>query len=75
MDANRLVSLEKLIDLLWPVSPTRTAAHAVQVCVSKLRSLLTGSGAELITEGSAYFLFGNRPVPRGLRLMAWSRCW
>jgi DNA-binding SARP family transcriptional activator/tetratricopeptide (TPR) repeat protein len=56
LDANRLVSLEKLIDLLWPVSPTRTAAHAVQVCVSKLRSLLTGSGAELVTKGSAYLL-------------------
>lgn len=56
LDANRLVPFEKLIDLLWPVSPTRTAAHAVQVCVSKLRSLLTGSGAELVTKGSAYFL-------------------
>jgi DNA-binding SARP family transcriptional activator len=56
LDANRLVSLETLIDLLWPVSPTRTAAHAVQVCVSKLRSVLTGSGAELVTKGSAYLL-------------------
>lgn len=56
LDANRLVPLEKLIDLLWPVSPPRTAAHAVQVCVSKLRSLLTGSGAELVTRGSAYLL-------------------
>jgi DNA-binding SARP family transcriptional activator len=56
LQANRLVPLEKLIDLLWPVSPTRTAAHAVRVCVSRLRSLLTGSGAELVTKGSAYVL-------------------
>ena len=56
LDANRLVSLETLIDLLWPVSPPRTAVHAVQVCVSRLRSLLAGSGAELVTKGSAYVL-------------------
>lgn len=56
LDANRLVSLETLIDLLWPVSPTRTAAHAVRVCVSKLRSSLAGSGAEVVTRGSAYLL-------------------
>jgi DNA-binding SARP family transcriptional activator len=39
LEVNHLVPVEQLITLLWP-DPPRTATHAVQVCVSRLRSVL-----------------------------------
>ena len=40
LNANRVVSRERLIDTLWGESPTETAAKAIQVHVSQLRKLL-----------------------------------
>jgi DNA-binding SARP family transcriptional activator/CheY-like chemotaxis protein len=42
LEVNRLVTLDRLVELTWP-EPPRTATHAVQVCVSRLRSLLAAA--------------------------------
>ena len=39
LEVNHLVPVEQLVTLVWP-DPPRTAAHAVQVCVSRLRAVL-----------------------------------
>jgi DNA-binding SARP family transcriptional activator len=44
LEAGRVVSIDRLIEELWPVQPPGTAAHAVQVYVSQLRKAL-GSDA------------------------------
>jgi DNA-binding SARP family transcriptional activator len=54
LEINRLVPVERLVELLWH-DPPRTAAHAVQVCVSRLRSVL-GDGVELAGGRSGYQL-------------------
>ncbi|MCU1687535.1 MAG: putative regulatory protein [Amycolatopsis sp.] len=57
-EVNRMVPLDRLVDLIWPdAPPPATATHAVRVCVSQLRSLLAGNGdLELLTEGPGYLL-------------------
>ncbi|ONI81361.1 hypothetical protein ALI144C_21915 [Actinosynnema sp. ALI-1.44] len=55
LQVGRPVSVDRLISLLWPVSPPRTAEHAVRVCVSRLRSILAGA-AELTAQGGGYVL-------------------
>lgn len=57
-EVNRLVPVARLVDLVWPESPPRSAAHSVRVCVSNLRILLKKAGAELSlhTRGSGYLL-------------------
>jgi DNA-binding SARP family transcriptional activator len=40
LDAGRVVSLDRLVESLWPGEPPDTAAHAVQVYVSQLRKAL-----------------------------------
>jgi DNA-binding SARP family transcriptional activator/tetratricopeptide (TPR) repeat protein len=37
LEVNRLVPVERLVELIWPVGPPRSAEHAVQVGVSRLR--------------------------------------
>jgi DNA-binding SARP family transcriptional activator/tetratricopeptide (TPR) repeat protein len=66
LEVNQLVPLDRLVELMWPQSPPRTAVHAVQVCVSRLRAALTNaltedpSGrpgeAELVGYGGGYVL-------------------
>ncbi|MEZ0109728.1 DNA-binding SARP family transcriptional activator [Catenulispora sp. EB89] len=46
LEADRLVPVERLVDLVWPVSAPRTAEHAIRVCVSRLRSSLAAGGAD-----------------------------
>ena len=43
LEVNRVVQIDRLVDLLWPVSPPRTAIHAVRVCVSRLRAVLAAA--------------------------------
>jgi DNA-binding SARP family transcriptional activator/tetratricopeptide (TPR) repeat protein len=51
------VDMARLVDLAWPDSPPRTASHAIQVCVSGLRSALRGvAGADIRLHGSGYSL-------------------
>lgn len=54
-EVGRPVSVDRLISLLWPDSPPRTAEHAVRVCVSRLRSILAGH-VELTAQGGGYVL-------------------
>ena len=58
--ANRVVSTESLIDVLWGEGAPETATHTLHVYVSQLRKVLRGArssdGAELVTEGRGYVL-------------------
>ncbi|MEV4512260.1 BTAD domain-containing putative transcriptional regulator [Dactylosporangium sp. NPDC049525] len=61
LEANRLVPVDRLIDLAWPDGAPRTAQHAVQVCVSRLRAVLAdardGTGdIGIDTRGDGYAL-------------------
>jgi DNA-binding SARP family transcriptional activator len=40
LDAGRVVSVDRIVEALWPGDPPDTAAHAVQVYVSQLRKAL-----------------------------------
>jgi len=40
LHANEVVSVDRLIELLWGEAPPRTAAHSVQIYMSALRKLL-----------------------------------
>ena len=53
-EVNRLVPIDRLITLVWPESPPRSASHAIRVSVSDLRSRLPG--IELETHGTGYLL-------------------
>jgi DNA-binding SARP family transcriptional activator/tetratricopeptide (TPR) repeat protein len=44
LEPNRLVPVERLIEVLWPDCPPASARGAIQVCVSRLRGVLTGAG-------------------------------
>jgi DNA-binding SARP family transcriptional activator len=57
LEINRLVPVERLVELLWQ-DPPRTAAHAVQVCVSRLRAVL-GDRLELAGGRSGYRLLAD----------------
>src|SRR5207342_3692654 len=41
LHANEVVSVDRLIELLWGEAPPRTAAHSVQLYMSALRKLLS----------------------------------
>lgn len=49
LDANQVVSTDRLIDELWGENPPATAVHTVQVFVSRLRGALGAAGNRLIT--------------------------
>lgn len=53
LEVNRLVPVDRLVELVWPVSPPRTAEHAVQVAVSRLRQRL---GIDIARQGTGYVL-------------------
>ncbi|MEU3416442.1 MULTISPECIES: AfsR/SARP family transcriptional regulator [unclassified Streptomyces] len=47
LEANRVVSVDRLIDIVWEDGPPRTARTQIQICVSQLRAGLDGaSGGE-----------------------------
>jgi peptide/nickel transport system substrate-binding protein len=59
LDADRVVSTERLIDALWGDSPPPAAAHGLHVQVSKLRAALrngAGAGVQISTEAGGYRL-------------------
>jgi DNA-binding SARP family transcriptional activator len=59
MEPGRLVSVDRLIELLWGGHPPRRARTAIQAMVSHLRSALRGadgSGPRLVMRGSGYAL-------------------
>ncbi len=54
LEPGRVVSVDRLVEALWPGEPPETAAHAIQVYVSQLRKAL---GAErLVTRVPGYVL-------------------
>jgi DNA-binding SARP family transcriptional activator len=52
---NRAVSVDRLIDALWPTRPPAAAANALQYHVSQLRKLL-GDGATVATREPGYLI-------------------
>jgi DNA-binding SARP family transcriptional activator len=54
VNANQVVSVDRLIDELWGEHPPETAANTLQVYVSKLRKSL--SSAALVTQPPGYVL-------------------
>src|SRR2546429_9823989 len=68
LEVNRLVPVDRLVDLVWPTSPPRSAAHAIVVGISRLRGLLsslerTGVEVELTRQGRGD---GVRTDPAGV---------
>ena len=53
LELGRVVSVDRLVEDLWPGTPPETAAHAVQVYVSQLRKAL---GDVLARQGPGYSL-------------------
>lgn len=56
LEANRVVSTERLIDELWGDSPPETARSALQVYVAGLRKALGDDSASLRTSAPGYML-------------------
>jgi len=53
LEPGRVVSVDRLVEALWPGGPPETAAHAVQVYVSQLRKAL---GPAIATRAPGYEL-------------------
>ena len=58
-ELNRVVSVDRLLDIVWDGNPPHSARTALQVHVSGLRKLLT-SDLRLHTRSSSYMLTGDR---------------
>jgi YVTN family beta-propeller protein len=61
LNANRVISTDRLIDALWGETPPEGAAHTVQVYVSQIRKALRAEDARppddlLVTQGRGYVL-------------------
>jgi DNA-binding SARP family transcriptional activator len=60
LECNQLVSIDRLVDLLWPEHPPGSARRTVQAHLSRLRTVLTGAGAatgvSLVRRGPGYLL-------------------
>ena len=68
LEANRLVSAERLVEGLWGEAPPASAAKMVQNYVWRLRRLLgEGGEAEIVTRGRGYELQIDRELIDVLR--------
>jgi DNA-binding SARP family transcriptional activator/DNA-binding beta-propeller fold protein YncE len=58
LSANELVARERLIDELWGEEPPASAAHSLEVYVSRLRKTVLDAGGDgrLATRGTGYLL-------------------
>jgi DNA-binding SARP family transcriptional activator len=59
LDANRVVSLSRLVDVVWDNHPPKTASKVVRNCVSALRQRLVGVGGPdgvIVTDPAGYAL-------------------
>jgi DNA-binding SARP family transcriptional activator/tetratricopeptide (TPR) repeat protein len=66
LEVNQLVTVDRLVELMWAESPPRTAVHAVRVCVSRLRTVLASAlhgvpadrrgETQLVGSGGGYLL-------------------
>lgn len=55
LEVNRMVHVDRLVELVWSGAPPRTAWQAVRVYVCRLRRIM-GGRAPLVTEGRGYAL-------------------
>jgi len=51
LDANTVVSRDRLIDALWGEEPPETARNTIQVYISQLRKLLPDGALETVPPG------------------------
>jgi DNA-binding SARP family transcriptional activator len=58
LEVNKVVNVDRLVDLVWFGAPPRTAWQAVRVYVCRLRRAL-GEDAPLVTEGDGYVLLAD----------------
>ncbi|MCE6996499.1 tetratricopeptide repeat protein [Saccharothrix sp. S26] len=58
LDANRVVSIDHLIDAVWDEAPPATARRQIQICVSALRANLASIGRDeaIVTRPPGYLL-------------------
>jgi DNA-binding SARP family transcriptional activator/predicted ATPase len=56
LEAGRAVSVRRLETALWADNPPSTARSQVQICISALRRLLSGTGAAILTRPPGYLL-------------------
>jgi DNA-binding SARP family transcriptional activator len=58
LEPNRVVSIDRLIDVVWDENPPATARSQVQICVSNLRHVFTELGVEppIVTRAPGYLL-------------------
>lgn len=58
LEPNRVVSIDRLIDVVWDDQPPVTARSQVQICVSALRHVFTDLGVEvpIVTRAPGYLL-------------------
>jgi DNA-binding SARP family transcriptional activator len=58
LEPNRVVSIDRLIDVVWDEAPPATARSQVQICVSALRHVFAGLGVEqpIVTRAPGYLL-------------------
>ncbi|MFC0545387.1 BTAD domain-containing putative transcriptional regulator [Kutzneria chonburiensis] len=61
-EVNRPVAVERLVDLVWPEGPPRSAPHAVKVAVSNLRAILADDGDMTIATESAGYVLRADPM-------------
>jgi len=60
LNANKIVPIDRMIDLVWDNDPPRTAEHSVQIYVSDLRKRLADTGILIETRAPGYVL--NAPA-------------
>lgn len=58
LNANRVVSIERLIDAVWDSSPPTTSRAQIQICISGLRRVLGDASdmAQIRTRAPGYLL-------------------
>jgi DNA-binding SARP family transcriptional activator len=56
LNANEVVSMDRLIDLLWGENPPEAGAAALRVRVSQLRKALGKGGEAIVTQAPGYVL-------------------
>jgi DNA-binding SARP family transcriptional activator/tetratricopeptide (TPR) repeat protein len=56
LEVGRTVSVERLVDAVWAEEPPSTARSQIQICVSMLRKLLSGPGADILSRPPGYML-------------------
>jgi DNA-binding SARP family transcriptional activator len=61
-EVNRPVAVERLVELVWPEGPPRSAPHAVKVAVSNLRAILADDGDMTIATESAGYVLRADPM-------------